>query len=318
MKPISFFLMSSMLLGLLIPTRVFSQTCVDSTLINPSILCPAIWAPVCGCDGTTFGNDCEAVNFGGMTSWVDGECTGTAQDCLDLGGIDFGLCDMVMGVALINGSCQGLSGCGWGVGDMDYSPYSFANLEDCIAYCGNEAECIDPTLADPLIDCNIFNPFPVCGCDSLTHFNECVVTYVDWVSDFNPGTCPGDCYDASRVVDGINCPEDNNFVCGCDSLTYLSACEAWYSGGLAQWTEGPCETSGIDPSAASTRLQIAPTPSHGVFLISAIRPTAAWQVYNSTGTLVLQGAGQLVNASLSAGCYILYSEGFLPVRLIVQ
>jgi len=141
---------------------------------------------------------------------------------------------------------------------------------------------------------------------------------VDWVSEYSLGACQGDCYDASRIVEGMNCPEESDPVCGCDSVSYNNACEAWYLGGLAQWTEGPCETSGIIQHTASTRLHVAPNPSNGVFLISELHPAAPWQVYNATGTLVLQGRGPLVNASLSAGCYILHSEGFLPTRLVVH
>ena len=89
-----------------------AQTCVDSMLIDPTVMCPALWAPVCGCDGVTYSNDCWATNYGGVTSWVDGECTGTATDCMDLGGLDFGLCEMALGVVMYNGSCTYLGGCG--------------------------------------------------------------------------------------------------------------------------------------------------------------------------------------------------------------
>ena len=80
------------------------STCVDPSLINPNAACPMIWLPVCGCNGVTYGNDCEAVNWGGVTSWTPGECTGgEPTECFDLAGLDFGLCDMVVGVGAIGG-----------------------------------------------------------------------------------------------------------------------------------------------------------------------------------------------------------------------
>jgi Secretion system C-terminal sorting domain/Kazal-type serine protease inhibitor domain len=48
--------------------------CVDQSLINPNAICAAIYLPVCGCNGVTYGNECEATNFGGVTSWTPGEC----------------------------------------------------------------------------------------------------------------------------------------------------------------------------------------------------------------------------------------------------
>lgn len=54
--------------------------CIDESLINLNAICPMIWAPVCGCDGITYSNTCVATNYGGVLTWVDGECITSVEE----------------------------------------------------------------------------------------------------------------------------------------------------------------------------------------------------------------------------------------------
>ena len=48
--------------------------CIDETLINLETPCPLIYYPVCGCDGNSYGNSCEALNWNGVIAFEHGTC----------------------------------------------------------------------------------------------------------------------------------------------------------------------------------------------------------------------------------------------------
>jgi hypothetical protein len=45
--------------------------------INPEIMCQGVYEPVCGCDGVTYPNGCEAGKYGASIDH-DGECGTTS------------------------------------------------------------------------------------------------------------------------------------------------------------------------------------------------------------------------------------------------
>ncbi len=202
---------------------VFAQEpCIDPDLINDDAICLGVFDPVCGCDNVTYQNDCYAVNYGGVTSWTPGECS--ANTCFDLGDIDFGLCDMALGVALLYGQCMFISGCGYTVDSVDYSPYFFDSMENCAA-CQNNNDCFVADQVDLTHDCGDII-MPVCGCDGATYENPCSAYNHGGVTSWINGVCVeiDECTDVASVDFGA-CAMALGVVIFDGVCTFISGCD---------------------------------------------------------------------------------------------
>ena len=203
--------------------------------------CPLIYAPVCGCDGITYGNDCERQHAKAQKAH-DGRCKPTAKcasacDCYrtqtfpEPCPLDCATCDNYW--TCEDGTCVPHCGpvpeppvceprvCG-GIAGLPCRAGEFCELPkgECHA-----ADLQGVCLPVPQVCPELYAP--VCGCDGVTYSNECD-RQVAGVQHAHPGPCGEKCEtacDCEKTLplpawcSALACP-----ACGCAWVCEAGTC----------------------------------------------------------------------------------------------
>jgi hypothetical protein len=186
------------------------EGCAETGECSGTMPCDAILAPVCGCDGQTYGNECEA-HSNGVGISAQGECSSE------------------------NPECPGAAGCGCDSNDDCDTDLACLKSDCSGGVCGSEL----------LLDCEPGRG-PVCGCDGVTYDDACETLFVGVEYDgqctadacLSPDDCgdgrfcyredcdaPGQCMDGEEPI----CPPEFDPTCSCDGAT-MDSCTARNSG----------------------------------------------------------------------------------------
>ncbi|MBK9721145.1 MAG: T9SS type A sorting domain-containing protein [Saprospiraceae bacterium] len=206
--------------------------CIDTTVIDKNysqkkdpFVIPEV---VCGCDGKSYRDPYVAYFKYGVTKFEKGQGCG----CRDSNIIDENTYKQSLPIVF-----RDLGGCWYndpeavcGCDSVTYhSEFEAIFKYGITKFRKGKCVCIDSNKIDLAYLCDTsYNP--VCGCDSVSYWNSCIAEKQHGIKEFKPGICP--CYDSSLYWPNVTCGLVANvysrpkYVCGCDSITYLSYCIA--------------------------------------------------------------------------------------------
>ncbi len=246
--------------------------CIDEGQINPGAECPLLIAPVCGCDGITYANECYAQNAG-LTYFTEGPCgfilcADEIDPVCGSNGVTYpNACYAdFAGVEFTAGACvQDCSTAGCGIESAEDLPWLqdlMSNSDACTAvvydYQGSEVILISNSLEAQSVDAPAYSVYDCEGTFICLYSGEtseqdwCTFQGIDVADFLNPRILENNgcsqladlpnidsCIDECLIDLDAFCTAEFDPVCGCDGVTYSNACSASVSG-VISWNDGPC------------------------------------------------------------------------------
>ena len=142
--------------------------CVNVSLIDPNVICPGVFDPVCGCDNVTYSNSCLAI-AAGVTSFTSGDCSPQIFGCTD-----FEACNYDSSASVNDGSCT-YPGCTF-ITACNYDLQAGCNDESCF-FIGDSCNDGNSNTVNDMIQNN-------CDCEGELQENEGCIDPL--ACNFNP------------------------------------------------------------------------------------------------------------------------------------